>query len=103
MFVWAVEISSVHYRLDLGVVSRYGIESSTVRLMMSCRSIAQVSRFVGEGLDQYCSHWVCVAVEEFLMMVVNLSQSVFHQLRYGSWGVTSTLGCRDITWNWMTS
>jgi hypothetical protein len=103
MFMRAVEISSIHHRLDLAVVSRYGVESSAARLMMSPRSTAQVSRFVGEGLDRYCSHWVRVAVEEFLMMVVNVSQSIFRQLRRGSWGVTSTSGCRDTTWNWMTS
>jgi hypothetical protein len=103
MFAWVVEISSVHHPLDLGVVSRYGIESSAVHLMISCRSIAQVSRFIGEGLDQYYSHWVCVVAEEFLIMVVNLSQSIFCQLRHGSWGVPSISGCRDITWNWITS
>jgi hypothetical protein len=103
MFMWAVEISSVHYRLDLGMVSRYGVESSAVHLMMSCRSIAQVSRFIGEGLDRYYSYWVCIVAEEFLMMVVNVSESIFHQLRHGLWGVTSTSGCRDITWNQMTS
>jgi hypothetical protein len=78
MFMQVVEISSVHHHLDLGVVSRYGMESSVAHLMISCRSIAQVSRFIGEGLDQYYSHWVRVAVEEFLMMVVNLSQSIFY-------------------------
>jgi hypothetical protein len=101
--MWAVEISSVHHHLDLGVVSRYGVESSVARLIMSRRSIAQVSRFIGEGLDLYYSHWVRVVAEDFLMMVLNLSQSVFHQLTRGLCGVTSTSGCRDTTWNWMTS
>jgi hypothetical protein len=86
MFIWAVEISSVYHHVDLGLVSRYGVETSAVRVTIFRRSIAQVSRFIGEGLDWYYSHWVRVGVEEFLMMVVNVSQSVFRQLRHGSWG-----------------
>jgi hypothetical protein len=82
--MWAVDMSPVHYRLEWGVTSRYGVAMVAAAMMMSRRSAAQVSRFIGVGSSCRHSQCGCVSDKWDLRAAANLSHSVFLQFRRGS-------------------